>query len=273
MKAILPVAGLGTRLMPLTVHQPKALVGIADKPMVYYALEEARVLGADEVIFVISPHQLQLKQYLKSLSMNRRVHFAVQEEQLGNADAIFKAKPFLRNEPASVFFCDDILVPGIPIMREAINLSRKTASPALILEPVPKFLVSQYGVVKIKKSIKGRFAGCSAAYEIQDIIEKPLATEAPSNLGVIGRYVLTPEIFKAIQKLYPANHRKLDSEIGITDALRLHLQSGGKVYGLVFDGHRFDCGSKIGLLKAHAYFSVNHKEFGKELRGYIKTLI
>ena len=181
----------------------------------------------------------------------------------GNGDAVFLARKFVAKKPFLVTFGDDILVGKQPPLKKMVGLYAKTQAPILALEQVPKKLVHKYGVVKYKKSkIDEDF------YEIQDVVEKPSVKEAPSNLTIIGRYVLTSDILKQLTKLYPYRGK----EIWLADALKNHVLGGGKLYGWHFKGQRFDGGSKIGILKAQAYFGIHHKELGPEFKKYLKSI-
>ncbi len=268
--AILPVAGLGTRVMPLTFHQPKAMIGIVDRPMIHYVIDEIVSAGIKHIVIVHSPNQTEFKRYIEHLEkdtnwkkLNVKFDFAVQENLIGNGDAIYAAKKFFENEPFLVCFSDDLLVDRKPPMEKLIGLFRKTDSPIVVLEPVEKKFVSRYGVVKAKKSKLSK-----DLYEINDVVEKPKAEEAPSNLTIIGRYVLTPKILDYIGALYPYKGK----EIGLADALKRYANDGNELYGWHFRGKRFDAGSKIGILKAQAYFGIHHKEFGPEFKKYLKGL-
>ena len=186
---------------------------------------------------------------------------------MGNGDAILAAEKLLNDEPFIVAFSDALMrhkENEQPLMMTLVRLFAEFQAPLLVLETVPKKHLSRYGVVKVKK-IKAQ----RNLYQILDIIEKPSPKEAPSNLAVVGRYILTPQIIACIKKLYPP---KAGTEVLLAEALRLYLRDGGKLYGLQFKGHRFDCGSKLGLLQAQAYFGLHHKELGKEFRKYLKKL-
>lgn len=270
-KAILPVAGLGSRVMPLTLHQPKGMIGIVDRPLIHYVIDEILAAGINHIIFVISPGQHQFQQYLDYLNkkdaewqkLNIKFDFAVQEQPRGNGDAVMLAQKFLDNEPFLVVFGDDILADQNPPLKKMVELFEATGSPIIALEKVPKKEISKYGVVRAEKSNLAQ-----DLYLIGDVVEKPKIEEAPSDLTIIGRYVLTPDIAQQISKLYPYQGK----EIWLADALKKHALAGGKLYGWLFNGHRFDGGSKLGILKAQAYFGAHHQEFGPEFREYLKNL-
>lgn len=254
-KAILPVAGKGTRVMPLTLHQPKGMIALADKPMIHYIIDELISVGIKEIILVLGSEQEVFKNYLDYLKRDKiwdkiKFNFARQKYPYGNADAIYLAKKFIKpNENFVVAFCDDLFGGKSPI-KKMIKFFEKYKKPTLLLEKIPKMEINRYGVVKFGKEKKNKF------YSIVDIVEKPKIFEAPSNLTVIGRYILPYKIFDYIKKLYPFKER----EIGISDALKLYINDHKNIWGMIFDGKRFDCGSKRGLIEAQLYFSLNHPE-------------
>jgi len=265
--AVLPVAGLGTRVMPLTIHQPKAMIGIVDRPMIHYVIDEMIAAGIKRIILVVGSNQPQFKQYVDYWQGRHEwgdinFKFVIQSKPIGNGDAIYVARRQLANKPFVAGFSDDLLVYEPSPTAALVKFFQKVRAPILVLEAVPKNEVSRYGVVAIKKS-----ATHKELYEITDIVEKPKAEEAPSNLTVIGRYILTPVVLSYIKKLYGHTN-----DIGLADALKLYIQNGGRVYGWRFPGQRFDCGSKIGLLKAQAYFASRHPELQKEFRQYLAKL-
>lgn len=267
--AVLPVAGLGARVMPLTLHQPKAMIGIVDRPMIHYTLHEMTKAGIKRVIMIISPEQTHFKLYTDYLNrdpewrkLKIKFEFVTQKKQIGNADPVWLARRYLKNRPFIVAFPDDLLVSPRPATSALIAAYHRTRAPMVLLERIPKSQVFRYGVVKASK-IKN-----ADIFQIHDVVEKPSVQKAPSNLTIVGRYVLTPEIMKIISQLYPYRGK----EIGIADALKIYAQQGGKVYGWLFKNHRFDAGSKLGILKAQAYFGLHHPEMKKEFRKFLKRL-
>ncbi|MDP3956815.1 MAG: sugar phosphate nucleotidyltransferase [bacterium] len=274
MKAILPVAGMGTRLQPLTFHQPKYLVGVADKPMIQYAIDELLAAGISDFVFVVSPNQKKIQDYIQAIGL-KNARFVVQPKTLGNAHAIFMgARRLTENQSVVVSFGDDVLVKGADVIRRMIQLSAETKSSVLLLERVPRALVSHYGVVAALpyRAKEGTFK--KGVFQITGLVEKPKREAAPSNLTIVGRYVLTPEILAETRKLcLKKENISASGEFFLTDALQNYLKKGGKVYGLEFTGARFDCGSKLGLMKAQIKFALDHPEFGKKLRVYTKTIV
>ncbi len=266
-KAILPVAGMGTRIMPLTLHQPKAMVGIVDRPMIHYMIDEVIEAGINHIIIVAGPRQKEFKRYISHLQKNpewrnRRVKFSfvVQKTPAGNGDAIYVAKKYIDSAPFVVCFSDDLLADKINPVKKMMEIYQENDGPVILLEPVPAQEVSKYGVVDAIK------ANSDDLFLIRDVAEKPRPEDAPSNLTIIGRYILNKEILQEIGKLYPAKKGK---EIGLADALKNYARRGGRLYGWQFRGMRFDAGSKLGILKAQAYFGLKHKDIGPEFQKYL----
>lgn len=269
--AILPVAGLGTRIMPLTLHQPKAMIGIVDRPIIHYIIDEIVAAGIKHIILVTSPSQPEFKKYINHLEknpdwkkLNIKFDFAIQKNLWGNGDAVYAARQFIKkDESFLVCFGDDLMDDSYPPLKTMVGLFAKTGAPIVALEKVPKKIVFQYGVVKISKSGIDK-----DLYRIEDVVEKPRPEEAPSDLAIIGRYILTPAILKSIEGLLP--HK--DKEIALADALKKYALAGGDIYGWQFKGKRFDAGSKIGLLKAQVYFGLRHHQLGPEFGKYLREI-
>ncbi|MDP1718883.1 MAG: sugar phosphate nucleotidyltransferase [bacterium] len=269
--AVLPVAGLGTRIMPLTLHQPKAMIGIVDRPIIHYIIDEIVAAGIKHIVLVTGPNQPEFKKYINHLEknpdwrkLNIKFDFAIQDNLWGNGDAVYAARNFIKNnEPFLVCFGDDLMDDSYPPLKTMVNLFTKTGAPIIALEKVPKKVISQYGVVKITKSAINK-----DLYQIKDVVEKPKINEAPSDLAIIGRYLLTHDILNSIEKLFP--HQ--DKEIALADALKKYALAGGKIYGWQFRGKRFDAGSKIGLLKAQVYFGLQHEQLGPEFGQYLHKI-
>lgn len=269
-KAILPVAGLGTRLMPLTFHQPKGMAAIADRPMIHYIIDELATAGIRHLILVISPNQYQFKKYTDYLKrdpewqrLGLQFDFAIQKKLKGNADAVLTAEKFLHDEPFLVYFSDDLLTGDASPTNALIRYYNQTQSPIVILKKIPRRLIESYGIVKAKK-VSADF------YKISTIVEKPKLKDAPSNMGALGRYILTTDIFPFIRKAEQIFKNK--KETAIADVLQLWLESEQKLYGWLFGGHHFDAGSKIGLLRANVYFTFHHPEYKKEFKKFIRRL-
>lgn len=265
--AIIPVAGRGTRMMPLTLHQPKGMITLVDRPLIHHVIDEMIYSGIDKIILVLGPNQTVFKNYIDHL---RKVHieknradfarvkngwnnikflFAYQKNPFGDGDAVFCAKKFInKGEPFVVAFSDDIFYSKSNPLVDMISEFKKTKTPILLLEKISKEMISKAGIAKPGSE---KFENvCS----VIDLVEKPKIQEAPSNLMVVGRYILTYEIFDYIKKLYPFK----DREIKIAYALGLYLKDHAPIWGTYLKQLHFDCGSKDGLVKAQAYFSYNH---------------
>ncbi len=289
-KAIIPAAGFGTRFLPATKAQPKEMLPIVDKPIIQWIVEEVAAAGIKNIIFVTGKNKRSLEDHfdnqpelenalqqngksklletVQAISGLAKFSFVRQGEQRGNADAIRQTLHLLHNEPAMVMFGDEILIndDGSSPLKKQLAIFEKLQEPLLLLYPLPHEKVSSYGVVKIKKT------GDENLYEVLDIVEKPKADEAPSNLTVIGRYALTPKVLSLIDTFYENDAPKAPGEIGITQILQKYIREGGKVYATEFKGRRFDCGSKIGFLKATVHYGLRHPETGPEFNDYLKEI-
>ncbi|MEK7641092.1 MAG: sugar phosphate nucleotidyltransferase [Patescibacteria group bacterium] len=270
-KAVLPVAGLGTRLRPLTYHQPKGMVGIVDKPLIHYVIDELVSEGIRHIIFVTSEGQTQFQTYTDYLQADSewkqlgiKFDFTVQKELKGSADALLSAEKLLSDEPFLVYFGDELLAGKESSTRGFIKNYQKTKSPILVLHKVARDIVERYGIVRSEESKTG-------LRQITDLVEKPKKEEAPSDLAAMGRYLLTTDIFNWIRKAQeiPTNKK----EIAIADALGLYVKNGGELFGWVFEGDIFDVGSKLGLLQAQAYYGLQHPEFKEEFHKFLKKIV
>ncbi len=283
-KAIFPAAGLGTRFLPATKASPKEMMPLVDKPLIQYGVEECITCGIEEFIIITgknkraiedhfdSAYELEEKlkhsgkqKLLDEINKLQYIKFAYirQREALGLGHAILCAKPFVRDEPFVVILSDDVLEPGSTVLKEMIRIYEEKQSPVIAVEEVPTDEVHRYGI--IDGVLKGK------VYEIKDLVEKPKAGEAPSNLGIIGRYILTPDIFEILEKQKPG----AGGEIQLTDALRT-LVKKRPIYGYPIKGRRFDAGDKLGYLKATVDFALKNKELAAGFRKYliekVKTL-
>ncbi len=263
--AVILVAGKGTRVMPLTFHQPKAMIGIVDRPIIHYIVEEILDAGVREIVIVASPEQSVFKKYVAHVQQSGEwqqviFHFVSQPKPAGNADALYRAKKYIANRPFILCFGDDLLYP-LPL-KKMVQLFSKIQAPILSLEKVPWKEVSRYGVVAATKT-KDKILS-----KINSLIEKPPRNEAPSNLTIVGRYVLTPAILAEIKKLYP--HQKAGKELLLTDAFVNYLAQGGVMYGSEHASERFDCGSKIGIMQAQVFFGRAHVLFGKAFKKFLR---
>ena len=286
-KAVFPAAGLGTRFLPATKAQPKEMLPIVDKPLIQYGVEEAMHSGIQNIIIVtgrgkssIEDHfdvSFELEQLLESknktemLSMVRSisdmidVSYVRQKEALGLGHAVLRAKELIGNEPFAVILSDDIIASETPCVRQLLDVYEFYGASVLALMEVPPEQISAYGVVDAEMvSDNGRE---NRLYRIRNMVEKPRAADAPSNLAIIGRYVLTPEIFGCVESIEPGS----GGEIQLTDALKYMLRNR-PIYGLKFEGTRYDAGDKLGFLKATVEFALNRHDLGQQFREYLKNL-
>jgi UTP--glucose-1-phosphate uridylyltransferase len=277
-KAIFPAAGLGTRFLPATKASPKEMLPIVDKPMIQYGIEEAIACGISEFIIITGKHKrniedhfdyaFELEDKLKKsgkekllAEINRlseiNIAYIRQGYALGLGHAILCAKPFVKDEPFAVILSDDIIPSEEPLLSDMIKLYQKLKSPILALEKVPANEVNRYGVIS---GVKER----DNVFRINSLVEKPDPENAPSNMAIIGRYILTPDIFDILEKIKPGK----GGEIQLTDAINLLLQKR-PVYGYLFEGKRYDAGDKLGYLKATVDFALMNKELAKDFRKYL----
>lgn len=277
-KVVLPAAGLGTRFLPATKASPKEMLPIVDKPLIQYAVEEAINAGIDEFIIITGKNKrtiedhfdsaYRLEEKLKSSGKQKLleeinklndVHFAYirQKSALGLGHAIYCARPFVGNEPFAVILSDDIIDPQYPLLSEMIDIHKKTKATVIALEEVPKEEVSRYGIIKGVK--KGKI------YNITDLVEKPKPQYAPSNLAIIGRYILSPAVFDALENQKPG----AGGEIQLTDALR-ELLKKEEIFGVIIKGQRYDAGDKLGFIKATIDFALKNPELSEGIKQYIK---
>jgi UTP--glucose-1-phosphate uridylyltransferase len=286
-KAVFPAAGLGTRFLPATKSIPKEMLPIVDKPLIQYGVEEAIHSGVQDIIVVtgrgksaIEDHfdkSFELEQLLESkkkyemLAMVRKisdmsdVSYIRQKEALGLGHAVLRAKDLVGDEPFAVLLSDDVIASKTPCVRQLIDVYEKYGATVLALMEVPREQISAYGVVDAEPVSDGKFG--DRLFKVRNTVEKPKAADAPSNLAIIGRYVLTPDIFGCIESVEPGS----GGEIQLTDGLKDMLKSR-PIYGLKFEGKRYDAGDKFGFLKATVEFALERDEFGPALREYLKSL-
>jgi UTP--glucose-1-phosphate uridylyltransferase len=282
-KAVFPAAGLGTRFLPATKAQPKEMLPLVDKPTIQYVVEEAVASGVSEIVIVTGRNKraiedhfdvaFELEYYLgdrgkhaelaeiKSISELAAISYVRQKQPLGLGHAILCARPLVGAEPFAVFLCDDIIGGATtPCMRQLIDVFEARQSPVIAVERVPRERIHQYGV------IAGRQVADNL-YEITDLVEKPRAEDAPSDLAVIGRYVLTPDLFDLLAETRPDAR----GEIQLTDGLRA-LRRQRPIYALAFEGKRYDTGEKLGFLKATVDFALARPDLADQFRAYLKSL-
>jgi len=283
-KAIIPVAGLGTRFLPATKAQPKEMLAVVDKPIIQYIVEEAVASGIEEIIFVTSigkraiedhfdrnfelEYRLEQKKKKKELEDISKIGhlakfaFVRQNKPLGDGHAVLAALPFVdEHEPVAVLFGDDIIAGKTPALKQLIDVYEETASPVVSLQAVPKKLVSSFGVIEGKKYGKN-------IWDIHRFVEKPPVEKAPSNLIVIGRYILTPDILRLLQTTKAGP----DGEIRLANAFETYLKQGHALKGCVFDGTWYNCGSKLGFLMAQVELGMQHPDVGPEFKKYLRAI-
>lgn len=255
-KLVLPLAGLGKRLRPLTLVTPKNLVELCGKPILEYTLEDAALSGVNDIILVISPdHRVQFDKYLEIARKQfpkLAIHVRFQEIPLGNGHAILQAADLVGEAPFLVRFCDDVIISDKPILKTLAGFFGKYGSPTMLLERVAPEFVSRYGVVATEDLGHEPFL-C----KIKDVVEKPQKEEAPSNLIIVGGYVLTAGIVRHLKNLKQTKEFTTKNELWLTEAFQLELEAGGKIYGWEFQGKRLDCGTLEGLREAGEYLRRN----------------
>lgn len=279
-KAVFPVAGLGTRFLPATKASPKEMLPLIDKPLVQYVVEEAVSSGIEQILFVtgrgkraIEDHfdiafelesilrqkgNSEAAQEVRDIAELVSIFYVRQKEALGLGHAILCAREFVGGEPFAVLLGDDIIDSRTPCLRQLLEVFSRYHGSVLALEQVPIEDISSYGCVKAN-TISDR------VYEVSDLVEKPKQEDAPSDLAIIGRYVLTPEIFPILEKQEAGK----GGEIQLTDAIK-KLSSQEAIYGCRFEGTRYDCGNKLGFLKATVDMALKREEMGSQFEEYLR---
>ncbi len=262
-KAVIPVAGLGTRFLPLSKVLAKEIWPLVDKAAIQYILEEAAGSGIKEFIFVSKPGKEIFLDYFKKQLKPNKISFSqvFQKEQLGDGHAVLQAKRLVKKEPCLVLFGDDIVESKVPCSRQLINVFNKYRKPVVALYKLPKEKLSSYGIVKVKK-IAPRL------YEIKGIEEKPATNKALSNLAIVGKYVIDSKVFDFLTNT-PA---KAKGEIRLAGAFNEMIKKGLTVYGYEFEGKWLECGNKLAYLKSNIYLSLKHPQFKKELKQLLKKI-
>jgi UTP--glucose-1-phosphate uridylyltransferase len=281
-KAVFPVAGFGSRFLPVTKASPKEMLPIVDKPLIQYAVEEAAAAGVTDMIFVtgrnkraIEDHfdkayelETELERKGKNVLLDQvrsvlpegvRCIYIRQAEPLGLGHAVLCAQPIVGNEPFAVILADDLMDSEPPALARMAQAFERDGASLLGVEEVPKDQTQSYGIVTIDR-MEGDLA------RIRSIVEKPRPAEAPSNLGVVGRYVLTPRIFDMLSEVRPG----AGGEIQLTDGISA-LLAHERVFAVRLPGKRYDCGSKLGYLQASVEYGLRHSEVGGEFERYLKS--
>jgi UTP--glucose-1-phosphate uridylyltransferase len=281
-KAVFPAAGLGTRFLPATKAQPKEMLPLVDKPIIQYGVEEAVASGVDNIILVtgrgknaIEDHfdvSVELETFLESrgkkelLAEIRKISnlinfsYVRQGEPLGLGHAVLVTRALVGDEPFAVILGDDVIDANPPALRQMIDVFQQVQGPVLAIERVPREDVSAYGIIDADEIKPG-------VYRIRDLVEKPPREEAPSDLAIIGRYILTPDIFPALE----ATVTDRTGEIQLTNGIRKLLKSR-PIFGCRIDGVRHDTGNKLGFLKAVVYFALRRPDLGDQFRKYLRGI-
>jgi UTP--glucose-1-phosphate uridylyltransferase len=282
-KAVFPVAGMGTRFLPATKASPKEMLSIVDKPLIQYAVEEAVAAGMTDMIFVTGRGKRAIEDHFDTayeleteltgrgkgelLKIVREVipshvscTYVRQPQALGLGHAILCAMPVVGNAPFAVVLADDLIDAETPALAQMVKVYRDTGCSVIAVEKVPRQRTSQYGIVKTHSRSR-------SPHRMIGIVEKPEPRRAPSTLGVVGRYLLTPAIFRHLQRVKPG----AGGEIQLTDGIASLLREE-PVYAYEFEGVRYDCGSKLGYLQANLAYALKHPEVGPDVRKYLRKL-
>ncbi len=281
-KAVIPAAGLGTRFLPTTKAVPKELLPILDKPMIQFGVEELVDAGVEQVVLVTSPGKAGLEQFfrpsteleerlaaggavkmaemVRGISTMVKITTAVQKQQLGLGHAVLTAKKAVGDEPFVVVLPDDVIVGDVPVSRQMLEVYRRYGASVVAVQEVPREAVSSYGVVDAHEVEGG-------IYEVIGLVEKPAPEEAPSNLAVVGRYILTSQVFSCLERTAPG----AIGEIQLTDGMGLLLQEQ-PMYALRFEGTRYDGGTPLGLLRASLEIALSREDTRERTLEIIRNL-
>ena len=285
-KAVFPAAGLGTRFLPATKAQPKEMLPLVDKPIIQYGVEEALAAGCDQIIIItgrgkqaIEDHfdtsyeletmleqrkKTDLLKIVRQISDMIHVAYVRQKEALGLGHAVLMARELVGDEPFAVLLADDVIDAKVPCLKQLMSVFEQKQSSVLAAQVIEGPAISSYGVVKGRDAdgFDGRL------HEIDDLVEKPAVEKAPSNLAIIGRYILTPAVFETLESIQAGSGGELQLTDGICALLKRE-----KVYAYTFEGKRHDTGDKLGFLKATVEFALKRDDLGGPLREYLKTLL
>jgi len=282
-KAVIPAAGWGTRFLPATKALPKEMLPLVDKPLIQYIVEEATSSGIDQITIVTSSGKCAIEDHfdrsfeleytlerkgergllgeVRHISELANICFIRQKEQLGVGHAILSAKEIVGDEPFAVFLPDDIFKAEVPLLKQMLEVYQRYKGSVMAIWRVTKEDTKRYGIIKPKQIAE-------RVYQVLDLVEKPEPEDAPSDLAILGRYILTPEIFEALRVTPPGKGK----EIQLTDGLALLLKQQA-IYGYEFEGIYYDAGKPLGLLKASVSLALRHPEMGANFREYLKKLI
>jgi UTP--glucose-1-phosphate uridylyltransferase len=286
-KAVFPAAGLGTRFLPATKAQPKEMLPLVDKPIIQYGVEEALAAGCDQIIIItgrgktaIEDHfdvsyelekmleergKTELLSIVRQISDMIHVAYVRQKEAMGLGHAVLMARELVGNEPFAVLLADDVIDAQKPCLRQMMDVFEESQCSIIATQEVNGPAISSYGVLDAQR-IEGKFNG--RAFDVRSLVEKPKQEDAPSNLAIIGRYVLTPTIFETLERTPLGT----GGELQLTDGLRGLLSAGEKVYGYTFEGKRHDAGDKLGFLKATVEFALKRPDLGPDFAEYLRAL-
>ena len=286
-KAVFPAAGLGTRFLPATKAQPKEMLPLVDKPIIQYGVEEAMASGCNQILIItgrgkqaIEDHfdvsyelermleergKTDLLNIVRSISDMIYVAYVRQREALGLGHAVLMARELVGHEPFAVLLADDVIDAKVPCLKQMVDVFDQTQCSVLATQVIEGKMISSYGVLDVKPVDDSRFG--DRLFEIKNMVEKPKPEDAPSNLAIIGRYILTPAIFDCLAKT-PTG---AGGELQLTDGMRLLLQKE-KMYAYVYEGRRHDTGDKLGFLKATVEFALKREDLGVPFREYLKGL-
>ena len=285
-KAIIPVAGLGTRFLPLSKVLSKEFFPLADKPAIQYIVQEIKDSGIEEIIFVVSEHQKSILNYFKKAPelekilvkrkkeellkelrdfqdefKNIKMTFVIQKEPKGDGHAILQAAKYIKNEPVANSFGDDIIYSQTPALSQLMNIYNTCQAPVLGLKRLPREKIPAYGSVQVEKISNN-------LYKIKKIIEKPQPSEIQSDLVILGRHILTPEVFDYLKKAKPSKK----GEIILAEALAKMLDDGKAIYGYELSGEWLECGDKLKWMKSFFYLALKDSKYKEELKQYLKTI-
>ena len=282
-KAVIPAAGFGTRFLPATKSTPKEMLTIVDKPAIHYNVEELIEAGIEDILIIIGRNKEEIANYFdkspelelflkesgkeelyemtERISNMANIHYVRQKEAKGLGHAVYCAKTFVGDEPFALLLGDDLVYASKPCIKQLAEVYDKYESTIIGVQSVDHNQVNKYGIIDgIKVDDK--------LFEIKNLVEKPTIEEAPSNMAIMGRYILTPDIFDMIEQTPPGKN----NEIQLTDALN-RLNQGKEIYAFEFEGKRYDTGDKLGYLIATVEYALRNEELSEDFRDYLKKLI
>jgi len=283
-KAIIPIGGVGTRFLPLSKVVPKEVWPLVDVPVIHYIIEEAKLSGIRDIIFVINPNQKALFEYLEpapalekllkerkktallddlkkiqELQEGITISHVVQKNPLGDGHAILQAAKKVNDEPVACLFADDLVVGKTPCVAQLMKVFKTCEKPVIALKRLPEEKLPAYGIVGVERI-------ASRLFKIKKTIEKPEPGEAPSDLAIVGKYIITPEVFQYLKTAEPSDK----GEIILAEVFAHMLQDGKVIYGYEFEGEWLECGTKLNWLKSNLYLALTHPTYGPELKHFLK---